>query len=240
MKLFKILYILSVCAGLCSCNTRKLDDLNSAPTIGFLVGLEKQASIEDSVKISLKSVKNYADITLSVSDENMDIQSISYSAKGDVKVMQDGQVRSGTIDLYSAGADNIALQVYPQSSQTASLTFTVKDQFGETATAVAMITSFENLPPMAMLQVNKIDIEDDLHYQLDARGSYDRDALYGGGIQVYEYYINDQVITLDPSFDSNYDHPDFIFGQRGNYFFKLRVMDTDGKWSEVEFNKSIN
>ena len=100
------------------------------------------------------------------------------------------------------------------------------DEFFETDTVSIQLSAFKNLAPKAHLEIRQVGILSRFEYILDATNSKDMDEEFGGGISVYEFLINAQVIEReDPELQ-------FIFSKEGVVVLGLRVRDNDGVWSE--------
>lgn len=65
----------------------------------------------------------------------------------------------------------------------------VKDSFGEQAKVSISFTVFRNIAPVALFNVKKIGVSSPYEYEVDASGSYDKDARFNGKIVEYEYTL---------------------------------------------------
>lgn len=107
-----------------------------------------------------------------------------------------------------------------------SVNFKVVDAYGLTAASCLNLTTFFNLPPVAKLTYLNTSVLDPLQYKLDASGSYDKDAKYGGAIINYQFSISPNYQVITP-----YNSISYIFPSPGNYQITLRVEDNDNEWS---------
>ena len=108
------------------------------------------------------------------------------------------------------------------------LVFSTSDIYGQTHQTQVNITCFENLPPVAVL---KTFIEGRT-ITLDASESYDRDAIYGGGLVEYFFALTDgQGVTRTYSQQDPFLR---LTLNAGDYFIYLKVRDNEpqGVWSE--------
>jgi hypothetical protein len=108
------------------------------------------------------------------------------------------------------------------------ITLKCSDIYNSSATATLHFSVFANLTPVSSLLITKIAVLDPFEVEIDASGSFDRDADFVGQIIAYEYTINDSYVVVSPLPVIKY-----IFQSPGQKSVKLRVMDNDSTWSDL-------
>jgi len=113
------------------------------------------------------------------------------------------------------------------------LSFTISDTYSETESYYMNIVCFDNLPPVAVL---KATISGNT-LQLDGSESFDRDAIYGGGIRQYLFTIsNESSSKSDVISQTDSTHSQTV--SAGTYLIHLKVKDgettdpKEGVWSD--------
>ena len=114
-----------------------------------------------------------------------------------------------------------------QVTQEDQVTLLAKDSFGEEATFSITFTVFRNIAPVALFTVTKIGVSSPYEYEVDASGSYDKDARFNGKIVEYEYTLNNYT------FSTTLSKIRYIFGSAGQKLIKVRVKDNTGDWSAL-------
>ena len=116
--------------------------------------------------------------------------------------------------------------LFPTATGYPHLILTATDKYGLSSKAQLMLTVFKNIPPIANLKTQNTAILDPREYLLDATGSYDGDAKFGGKLCNYQFNVSPsyKVTTTSPTID-------YIFPAPGNYLLSLRVQDNDSAWS---------
>ncbi|MCK5827734.1 PKD domain-containing protein [Candidatus Bipolaricaulota bacterium] len=119
-------------------------------------------------------------------------------------------------------SDDISPSHVYQQSGTHTVTLTVTDEIGGTATADATLT-IGNLPPIAMLTVEASSLPTGSRFAFDASGSHDLSPQ--GGLTRYEWKLGKQSgFALETSVP-NLSH---AFTEDGVYLICVRVTDSDG------------
>ncbi len=103
----------------------------------------------------------------------------------------------------------------------------VTDPSRQAASVEVTLLVFENLAPVAMLQLTQTDAVSPHQIRIDGTQSYDPDHRWNGRIALWEFTIVDfyTTTTRQPVLE-------YIFPQAGSYSVQLRVQDNDGAWSE--------
>ncbi|MCP4459709.1 MAG: hypothetical protein GY816_17040 [Cytophagales bacterium] len=192
---------------------------------GFIGALDADFSLNngiesDSVKIGLKSTSgNYA-ITVSATNIG-DIASIKFDVlEGNIDILQDG-LNISELNLSST----MNLEVEFKAAETVTIEFILIDKVGASITKTIQLVVFENLPPVAVMDVSKIAQVDPFEIQLNANESFDRDAHFGGSVSAYEWEIDGVTfLTTDPI-------SKYILGGTGSFIVTLRVFDNDSESS---------
>ncbi|MEQ9303000.1 MAG: hypothetical protein RJQ14_03725 [Marinoscillum sp.] len=225
----KLIYTLSALMLFgCESGTKEfLDDLNEGPQINFVSSnSENTVLLEDSIKtlLDIKADPSFYEISLSISDENDNLESVIYSQISGLGTLLQGEdtIRNSNITLNN---DVLEFEYYPRNYGAHIFTLTAQDEFGESNQVRVQLVAFENLLPQAILGVNRLGRLSPFEYAFDASESFDKDQRFGGGIIEYEFFILDkQYRILTPEFK-------FIFPTDGVYDVGLRVKDNNGKWS---------
>ena len=105
------------------------------------------------------------------------------------------------------------------------VTLTAKDSFGGEAKFSITFTVFRNIAPVALFTVKKIGVSSPYEYEVDASGSYDKDARFNGKITEYEYTLANYKFT------SPLSKVRYVFGSAGQKQIRVRVKDNSGDWS---------
>lgn len=184
----------------------------------------------DSIKISLKSQRKVSSFRILVEDENIDNVSFSFALGGGT-LKQNGVALVRTLDLSKSVID---LEFTPESIGTHVLIFRATDRSGEVSDITVTFTSFLNVPPVADFSLTKLAVLSNLEYEIDASSSYDGDEKFGGGIVLYRYTINGQVM------DSHENKIKWIFGSSGLYTIKVEAQDADEAWASKEETIYVN
>jgi hypothetical protein len=210
MKPIKFCLVLFALAGhifFSSCDNRKdyFIDVNKAPILTLVKnGVELTGNtLADSLKIGVPLSVHY-----NISDEE----------KIKIQVAQEGQ--QSTVDI---GSELITFTGVTEGQDL--VTLLAKDSFGEEAKFSITFTVFRNIAPVALFTVTKIGVSSPYEYEVDASGSYDKDARFNGKIVEYEYTL------ANYKFSSTLSKVRYIFGSAGQKQIRVRVQDNNGDWS---------
>lgn len=203
-----------------------LSSSNEAPEIYFNNSRQTR-ELSDSVKISLKHPSGPVPFTLNFSDRESQITGVTYSFE------------AGTGKIINLAGDDLAGSINQENQAqqlrfdgveagNSKVTFVVRDAFGSVATATLNVLVFVNLPPVAALTATRLQVNSPFEYEFDATASNDPDRSQGGGIEVYEYLIDNRFTFLT-------DKPRvrYVFDRGGGHEIKLSVYDNDGTRSAV-------
>lgn len=179
--------------------------------------------LDDSVKLSLKHPAAYV-FQLSYKDDN--IASLYYLIeKGEGKLYQQGMEVSAALIL--SDRNLLELTYTPESSGTHEIVFEARDAFDKKERVKLALTVFENLPPVANVALVFKGVYNKGHYLLDASGTYDTDARWGGYPARYRYFVNGEPVGFTPN--SQLEH---IFQAPGRYEIGVEAIDNEGEMSE--------
>lgn len=224
--------------GVISCNEGVegfIKDLNEQPQIAF-VNNPDVSILMDSIKVLLSSSNplDYYSIKLIVSDPDSNIVSLTFLQKRGIGIfIQNGD----TLVDKKINLENTILSIryYPKNVGSHSFEFEVKDKFGLTNNAKIDLVVFENLDPIAEMEISKIGALSPFQYRIDGSGSYDKDFRFGGGIIEYEYSF------IGKTFNVVFSEIEYVFPSAGLYVISLRVKDNNGAWSEsIQKSVTIN
>lgn len=212
MKRISFLLISLVFLSSCDDSEDVFTKINIAPVISFNSPRVPDGEIfEDSVKVRDHVYTfNYAVIDDQISTPQLNFK--GGSNIDDVVLLSENQISM----KFSAEGKRV-------------LSFYVKDAFGQMAVKEAIITVYNNLPPVAVFKL--IDTESPIssfERKLDLSESYDKDKNYGGKIISYSFQIDNQLeVITDKPFIYH------IFQTQGSYIIKLKTKDDDSAWSET-------
>jgi hypothetical protein len=216
-----LFYLFSGCGRI-----ENIENLNQPPRLLFN-GVDSSDVVRDSVKISLKNDRKLYDFTLLLKDANQNIEELNYKIlAGKGNLYQDNQLAQSNV-LFINSAYLVFLAYEPFVPGQHVLEFIVIDEFNLQETLSIELTAFNNLIPIARFSINTPDHPvDPLERLIDASESYDQDLKFGGGVVAFEYsFLGKRVL-------SEKDKISVIFPSAYNYEITLRVVDTDGAWSE--------
>lgn len=209
VKFVVITFALGVQFFLPSCDNREdyFIDINKAPTLSLVKnGLElKGSTLSDSLKIGQPLSLHYV-----ITDEE----------KVKIQVLQ--QQQSNIVEVSS---ESISFTGVTEGQNIVSLT--AKDSFNKEAEFSITFTVFRNIAPVASFTVKKIAVSSPYEYEVDASGSYDRDAGFNGKIVEYEYTL------ANYRFSSTLSKIRYIFGSSGQKQIRVRVKDNNNDWSNL-------
>lgn len=235
----KTIITIIILIGCIACDDRSdaLNDLNDPPTISLQpeMGGEETKNMEDSVKFS-KPEFAFSPFFITTYDPNQNIRSVTYRALiGRGSIYFKNELMKDTIAMptsIESAVTKVLVKFVPQQVGITNVLFIVEDRVGRKDSAHLKITAFNNLEPVAMLNVNSLEIVDPYEYSFDASASFDQDAKFGGIITRYLFTINSEKIeTIQPSIK-------YIFPAPGTYTVRLRVRDNDDALSS-EVTKQI-
>lgn len=189
----------------CDNRTDYFIDFNKAPVLTLIKnGVELPGStLSDSLKIGQPLSLHY-----SIEDEeNLRIQVVQEGKQSTMEVGSEQICFTGT----SEGQDLVTL--------------IAKDSFGEAAKFSITFAVFRNIAPVARFTVKKIGVSSSYEYEVDASGSYDKDARFSGKITEYEYTLGNY------KFSSPLSKIRYVFGSGGQKQIRVRVKDNSGDWS---------
>ena len=192
---------------LSSCDNRKdyFIEVNNAPILSLVKnGVELTGStFADSLKIGEPLSFHYV-----ITDEE----------KIKIQVVQQQQS-----NIVEASSESISFTGVTEGQNIVSLT--ANDSFNEEAKFSITFTIFRNIAPVAVFTVKKIGVSSPYEYEVDASGSYDKDARFNGKIVEYEYTL------ANYKFSSPLNKVRYVFGSAGQKQIRVRVKDNSGDWS---------
>jgi hypothetical protein len=207
LKIHLVFFFLATQLFLYSCDNRKdyFYTVNKAPSITiFKNGVELTGnSLSDSLKIGEPLSLHYV-----ITDEE----------KLKIQVAQEQQ--SNDVDV---GSELISFTGVSEGQNLVNLT--AKDSFNEEAKFSISFTVFRNIAPVVLFSVKKIGVSSPYEYEVDASGSYDKDARFNGKITEYEYTL------ANYKFSTTLSKVRYVFGSAGQKQIRVRVKDNSGDWS---------
>jgi hypothetical protein len=234
-----LLLILIITTTGCDDRSDVANQLFDAPLISLRPQLQTDLdssvkTITDSVKLSNPSLAYYP-FWIDVNGNqtgNGNLQLLTFKnsvGNGFLMFNNDTILSGGAIPLVG---NSTLVRYYPNLQGNTKTTFIVTNRIKESDSAFLNLVAFNNLPPVANLKVNFLGQADPYEYELDASGSYDVDANFGGQITQYDFIVNGAaaIQTITPTIK-------YIFPAPGNYIIQLKVQDNDGAFSQVVQNQ---
>ena len=207
IKICLVFFFLAAQLFLSSCDNRKdyFIEVNKAPTLTLVKnGVELMGNtLSDSLKIGEPFSLHYF-----ITDEE----------KIRIQVTQVQQ--QSTVDI---GSELISFTGVTEGQD--QVTLMAKDSFNEEAKFSISFTVFRNIAPVALFSVKKIGVSSPFEYEIDASGSYDKDARFNGKITEYEYTL------ANFKFSTTLSKVRYVFGSVGQKQIRVRVKDNSGDWS---------
>lgn len=160
----------------------------------------------------------------------------SYVISSGEAIIPQGHFKSGTGTI--SPPSNGTFVITPALGENI-VEFTIKDKTGHTSTAELALTAFENLPPVAVLQL--VPYASGV-YKFSGKQSYDRDAKYGGKIVYYKFSLVESTSGgINNQYDSTQtDTMRYTFSSdKKSYTISLKVKDNSNKWSDLT-TKTLN
>ena len=219
--------IIALMLGVLSCEDRStksfIESLNDPPKINFANGVEVPI-LSDSLKVGIGGGRPFYRINLQVTDGNSNLNRVEYSQLAGLGTLfQDRDtIFDSNIDI---NADILEFDYYPRTLGLHEFVIEAIDNFEESNSVRVQITAFDNLPPVAKFNVQRIGQLSRYQYRIDATESFDRDSRFGGRVSEYEYSVVGKIFKV---FDSRLE---FIFPDAGVYIVSVRVMDNDRTFS---------
>jgi len=206
-----IIIIYTLVVLLVSCDTTKdyYSDKNNKPILLVKGEFDDDFSIKSSD--SMKINQEYYQLFYKIEDEE----------KCKLKVEYD--------NIFSVDIEDDRIKIYAKSLGVGDIKLYVNDSFGSKDEMKIRLTCFDNLPPVAFLEIEDIPGYY-LEKKLDASKSYDQDSKYGGEIILYRFLLNG--IEIEKTYHS-YIH--FTFLEAGNYEVGVQVQDNDNEWSKIYY-----
>jgi len=209
LKIFLVLFALATGLFFTSCDNRK----------DYFIGVNK-------VPI-LTLVKNGVELTGNTLTDSLKIGqplSLHYNILDEerIKLLVTQEQGQSTIDV---GGESINFTGITEGQNLVSLM--AEDSFGEQAKFSVTFTVFRNIAPVALFTVKKIGVSSPYEYEVDASGSYDKDARFNGKITEYEYTL------ANYKFSSTLSKIRYVFGSAGQKQIRVRVKDNNGDWSNT-------
>lgn len=198
-----------------------LEKYNRSPVVllsqfdlfGNIVGLPSD-SISDSLKL-----KNQFKFTFTIDDEESLILNPScFSEHKDYTLTIDQtQVNNSGNIIFKANSPGLF-----------KFNFFVLDSYSITGAASTQITVFDNIIPQARMAITLSNHPIPNQITVDARGSFDPDLRFGGGVVRYRFQIGTAytVETINPVLN-------YVIPGSGTRDVILQVLDNCGAWSEA-------
>lgn len=218
---------------LASCDDREqwIEDLNAAPQL-TLTGESENDTLSTRLKY-IAECDNCKEIRYNAQDPDGSINSITYQL-----IKGDGEVRQNDQAVDKLGTNQTVFYYKPLKYGEHLLEITATDNFGLSDISYLLIDVFENEQPIATLSIEQDKDGIYTEFILDASGSVDGDAEYGGFIRGYHYEIenpNGSTKIIDTPLAIITES----FPGQGTYNVYLNVIDSDGAYSE-SIRKVVN
>jgi len=198
--------------------------------IGYACDNRKDAFDGQRTKIFLQKI-GQTDLTTDLKDsvKGSNVYTCNYSLSPNASLVITSNMVKGHANISIL---NGKINISPQDTLVI-IDFSVSDN-GTISKATVELVHFKNLSPVAVFTVTKSGYK--IH--IDASGSYDSDAKYGGKIVNYDYEISPGSYSV-PSTTLN--SIDYSVSSVGDYIINVRVQDKDNQWSQfVATSVTIN
>lgn len=224
----KIVFSLVLMVVFIGCDDRLnfINEYNLNPEIFIVVNGNDLTELTDSVKMSLKSTKEEAELVLRVFDPEGLLNNVKATIIEGNGTFFQNDAPANTDNLIIDNG-NVFVKFKPSNPGNHRISFTAYDNLNKSKTVIVRIFAFVNLPPIAVRNITAYKVNHPLEYILDATGSKDPDKNQGGNILIYEWNINGNILT------STQRQSFFVFPSAGTYDIRLRVMDNDGEYSSI-------
>ena len=208
----KLLYILTI--GLITTSScTNTDDVFKKDNSSPLIKLKGEYANEYSKNAidSTKITQQYYELKYKIEDEEN-------------KSLQVGtNLRYETIKENHSGTIKFALDAIGEFD----INISYRDSWGQKDNIEFKLIVFNNLPPVAKLEVSEISNNE---WLIDASTSYDRDKNFQGKIVLYRYFVNKKEI--DKTYHSSIK---YVFPESDTYEIGVQVKDNDNEWSELVY-----
>lgn len=225
LQLTIVAFVVALVLSSCDDRGNFIGGLNSAPELSFVMDGEPTVVLSDSIKLSVKVAETSYSFEVLLADINNNAKTLFAIPSSTHRILVNGVDASDGIDV--ANQRFFSIEVFSEAPGRKLVELLAIDDFGMEVRLVGDIVFFQNLSPVASLEVSRIGFASALHYELNASSSYDRDAMHGGRVLRYIYQINDKI------FESYRDKIDFIFPTPGKYEVSLTVIDNNEVASET-------
>ena len=230
MRVYLVILLVITLFPSCDDTITQLQKKNEHPTAYFTFIENEITTVSDSVKFFTNfSENNYnQDITISDPEDNL-VDVFFRITSGSGRVFSNGLYTKHSLYINnSLGVDNIySFNYRPEQLGFHEIKIFAQDLLEEYDTLAIKLTVFENLPPVAILNVKPTRVVSKYEYTIDGTESFDGDQIYGGEIVLYRFNINSKIIDLEqPKFP-------YIFGGEQIVNIGLQVQDSNGEWSKV-------
>ncbi len=216
--------VLSMLIIACDDRLDFVNDFNSPPSIFIVKNGNDYTESDDSVKTSIKSQRDYLEVTIRASDPEGFLSRISVQLiDGNGTFEQNNTTITSNLTFDENGVATFIFK--PLVNRSHRFRVTAYDNLNKTSEVTVRVLSFENLTPIAVRNITAYRVNHPLEYILDGSQSKDPDINQGGGIIQYEWNINGNKFTSPSSLSY------FVFPNPGTYDIKLRVRDNDGTFS---------
>jgi hypothetical protein len=173
---------------------------------------QKTDHLTDSVKLGMEYK-----MEISIDDEEMiklDFECFSTQKGYDLQI----QATSGNTALVTLKTGESGVMEFD---------FIARDSFGAKGKARVRINAFENIPPVAVMQVTKTGQLSPYEILVDAGNSFDPDKAYGGGVVRYKYKIGS-----DYEIQTTVSKLKYILPGPGIRNVSVTVQDNQDAWSK--------
>ncbi|MEM6734659.1 MAG: PKD domain-containing protein [Bacteroidota bacterium] len=224
-----VLTILSLTALITACDdgVEFVRDLGERPQLTLLDSdINEVNEINDRLKFPVTSIKDEIQVSydFNVRSEG-EVVALVFDIIGNGKiVIKEDTLSTNTVDY---NGELTTITFVPTEIGTSSIDLTVISNLGLSSEGKNIsLDVFNNEPPEASFLIIERGINSNLEYDLDASGSFDNDASFGGFISLYKWRIGEFEFSTTDAIVS------WSFGAPGNYEIALIVEDSDGEESE--------
>ena len=222
-KIIAIGFMSALLSTACDNSADFLGGVNQSPTITLYNLNESGNIIEDSIKLSGEVGLFFYEVGVKVNDVNGNINVVNIdSASNRPTLLVQGDsilIDSDLVEINQSG-DSVILQIALFNIGQNDIEITVIDDFEQRSVANLTLQVFENLPPVARVDVLESELSNELR-TIDLSESYDTDQDFGGAVIIYNYRLNGSEFSIGES-SLNYSFPG-----TGVYPVEVFVMDNN-------------
>jgi hypothetical protein len=205
--------------------------IKGSPTFTIMYEGEEIETINDSIKIPIEKIsQTQIPFTVLLNDKSsmLKLSVDEINGIGEIEVNNEILNESANIE-----PGKIEIKYSPSIEGEHIFDLIITDEYGKNIKKRCRFLIFNNLPPVAQLDVVKIG--QNSKYEIEVRGheSYDQDSQWGGKVVRYIFKVGNYY-TYETERFSTIKH---ILPSEGTYIISLQVVDDDNSYSNTVFQE---